>query len=165
MWPFSKEPTKQELAGLKEVKVNGGEDTIRKLNPLMDFDSSAMPQIFTTYQTRRKKTEEPTPMDAAKVMRDMMNVVAVGVVKPELAPVGKGELRGKEDGITVEDLFRDGSTGPALYWEIVVHSLNRFKGVRGAIFLAQTKRMLFTAWRQSLDSDQVTSPSEPVSSV
>lgn len=165
MWPFSKAPIKTELIGLKEVRVNGGKYTIKRINPLLDFDSSSMPQIFTTYQSRRKKTEEPAPADAAKVLADMINVVRVGIVKPELVPVGNGELRGKEDGITVEDLFRDATLGANLYWEIVVHSLNHFKGVRGAYFLARTRRMLSISWLQNSVKDPAISPLSPANSV
>ena len=161
MWPFSrKDPVKNILAGVKAVKVNGAKYVIRKVNPLLDFDSASMPQIFTSYQSRRKKTEVPEATEASKAMRDMFAVVQAGLVKPELVPIGKGEFRGKEDGITVEDIFRDSSTGMQLYWEIIAHSLNRYKGLRGTIFLAQIKSTLYTSWLQSMDGFLAKSPSQ-----
>lgn len=152
MWPFSSKPDKASLAGLRTVRVNGGTYVIRKVNPLMDFSMENMPQIFSSFQSRRKRPDAPDVSDSAKALRDMYAMVQAGVVEPELVPVGKGDQRGKEEGITVEDLFRDSSTGPQLYWEILAHSLNRYKGLRGAYFLARTRFTLSTAWRRSMDS-------------
>lgn len=163
---FSRAPSKAELAGERTVNVNGGKYVIRKLNPMIDFGASNMPQIFTAYQSRRPKdAAQETPETKARAVRDMYAVIEAGLIKPSLVPVGKGELRGKEDGITVEDLFRDPSTGARLYWEIVSHSLNRFRGLKGVFFSIRQSYALFIASRRSTASAQVQSPSVPVSSV
>lgn len=161
MWPFKESPSKEELLGIKTVRVNSAKYKIRRLNPLLDFGASNIPQIFASFHSRRK-TEDVA--DNKKVIRDMMTVVEVGLVSPELVPVGKDEKRGKEEGITVEDLFRDSSTGPQLYIEIVTHSLNRFKGIRGIFFSTLQRYRLFTAWQQSMVSAPATSSLVPANS-
>lgn len=162
MWPFGREPSKDALLGLKKVRVNGGVYVIRRLNPVLDFTAANMPQVFATSVPRRKP--DPNP-DAGKVLKDMMAVVEAGVVKPELVPVGKGELEGREDGITVRDLFRDQTTGSQLYWEVLAHSMNRFRGLRGVFFSILLSYRFFTASRKNTVSAPATSPSDPVSSV
>ena len=64
-----------------------------------------------------------------------------GLVEPELVPIGIGEFRGKEAGITVEDIFRDEQTGIKLYWEIIQHSLLRFRGIKELFFWLLIKRL------------------------
>jgi len=80
--------------------------------------------------------------------------VQAGLVKPELVPVGKGDQRGKEDGITVDDIFRDEDLAIKLYIEILAHSLNRFKGMRGLFFSIRIKHLLSTEWRKSMENYQ-----------
>lgn len=166
MWPFASVPDKAGLQGLKVVKVNHSRYTIKRLNPLLDFDESNMPQVFTAYQSRRRKLPEAEQGDAAKAtraMREMYDVVKAGVVEPKLVPVGAGEMRGMEDGITVEDLFRDGTTGPQLYWEVLSHSLNRYKGVMGTVFFLLARLRQYMPSRPSTADSPAKLPSVPES--
>jgi len=137
MW-FDHKAEKWRLAGYKRIKVNGQIFTIRKINPLLDFKSDSMPQIFTSFISRRKVEPHTDP---AKAQADMMNVIEAGLVEPELVPIGIGESRGKEAGITVEDIFRDEQTGIKLYWEIIQHSLLRFRGIKELFFWLLIKRL------------------------
>lgn len=129
---FSKRDMKQDLQGHKTVKIHGHRFVIRKLNPLIDFNFQNMPQIFSSFVSRRKT--EPEPADPSRMLEQMMAVVNAGIVEPELVPVGKGDKKGKEAGITVEDLFRDAEIGSKLYTEIMLHSMNRFRGLKGVFF-------------------------------
>lgn len=153
MWPFSRTNCKDVLQGKKFVRVNGLRFTIRKLNPLIDFESSKMPQIFTMFQSRRK-TPQDQEVNQERVLKDMMAIVEAGLIKPELVPVAK-----TNEGVTVEDLFRDMDTGVKLYWEILAHSLNRFRGIRGFFLLMKIRYTLYMQWRQNTESDQVKSSS------
>jgi hypothetical protein len=166
MWPFRTEPTKAELEGHQRVSVLGSAFVIRKVNPLLDFSPDKMPQIFAANMSRRKPVEEgPSLAASQRALREMQQVVEVGLVEPSLIPVGKGELRGKEGGITVEDVFRDLQVGVALYWAIIAHSLNQYKGVRGQIFLELTRRRLYTSWLRSMAAAPAESPTATASSV
>lgn len=129
--------TKAELQGHKKVKVCHSQFTIRRINPLLDFDLEHMPQIFTSFQSNRKT--DKSPYDPKVLLEQMMRVVEAGVVDPPLACVGKGAARGKEEGITVEDIFRDEECGYKLYSEIMLHSLNRFSGLKKVFFSVKTR--------------------------
>jgi len=129
--------TKEELQGIKEVKVCHSKFKIRRINPLLDFELDHMPQIFTGFQSQRKT--DKTPFNSKNVVEQMMRVVEAGVVEPALVPVGAGGKRGKEDGITVEDIFRDDECGYKLYTEIMLHSLNRFTGLKKVFFSVKIK--------------------------
>lgn len=160
MWPFTRTANKREMAGLKTVRVNGFKFQIRRLNPLLDFSSSNMPQIFSSYQGRRAQKEDPSLDKMQRAQRDMYAVIEAGLVSPELVPVGKGDQRGKEDGMTVEDLFRDGDTGTKLYLEIMAHSLNRTRGIAGNFTSMIARWKLFMSWRRSMANDPAPSSSE-----
>ena len=134
--------------------------TIRKVNPLIHFSYDKIPQIFSQYSTKRRPDIDLTnPAVIAKTFEDMKSVVAAGLVKPELVPVGKGELKGKEGGITIDDIFIDEETGVKLYLEIIAHSLNKFKGLKAVFFSIKIRRLLFTEWRKRLASYPTKSPS------
>ena len=75
MW-FDHKAEKWRLAGYKRIKVNGQIFTIRKINPLLDFKSDSMPQIFTSFISRRKVEPHTDP---AKAQADMMNVIEAGL--------------------------------------------------------------------------------------
>lgn len=139
-------PSKAALMGLKKVRIGAGTYTIRKLNPLLDFSADDMPQIFSSYRSRRKPAE-PTADDGRAAIADMYKVIEAAVVEPKLVPVGKGDRRGCEDGITAEDLFRYPNIGSKLYWEIINHSLNHFTGLKGIFFSLRTKYALWTLLR------------------
>lgn len=160
MWPFAKEPDKASLLGLKKISVNGSSFVIKKLNPLIDFQPEKMPQIFATFISRRqKKDQQNDEIAAKKYIEDMYAIVEAGLVSPVLTKVGKGELRGKEEGITVEDLFHSADLGQKLYFEILAHSLNRFRGLKGIFFTRHIRRQLYIAWQKTMANDPAILPS------
>ena len=150
MWPLTKKSVKQELQGIKTLRVNGLPFTIRRVNPLLDFNSENMPQIFSSFVSKRKgEAPPPTTAELSKIRQQVANVLEAGIVTPELVPVGKNEKRGKEDGITVEDIMRDEDTATRLYIEIITHTLNRFRGLKSVFFSIGTRLALSTAWQKS----------------
>ena len=163
MWrwlsPFSRRLAKGDLEDVKTIWVNSFKFKIRKINPLLDFPSDKMPQIFTDFTSRRQRKEEPGIDQARRQQRDMYTMIEAGLVDPKLVPIGLGEKRGKEDGLTVEDVFRDADVGAKLYFEILAHSLCRFRGMKGVFFSTLLKRRLYTAWQKSLANDLATSSS------
>jgi len=126
---------KEKLNGYKKVKICGFKFTIRKINPLLDFELENMPQIFTSYQSRRKIAEDKIILaEQKKILNQMMTVVEKGVVYPELVPREK-----KKEGLTVEDLFLNDEIGIGLFKEIMFHSLNKFRGLKRLFFSAKIK--------------------------
>jgi len=161
MWPFGNRASKEKLQGWKRVKVNGSRYVIRKLNPLLDFPADRMPQIFSSFISRRPfDPEKLTPEARARLQEDLQTVLEAGVIKPSLVSVGKGDKRGKEDGITADDLMRD-DTGVKLYIEIITHSLNMFKGLKGVFFSLKTRLSLFIRLRNHTES-LLYKPSSPM---
>lgn len=159
---FWRKDKKAELQGHKEVTLKGQTFIIRKINPLMDFPPERMPQIFSHWQSRRRAE---APMDESRAMKDMMAVVEAGVVGIKtgrdvlpLVEVGKGGARGREPGLTVEDIFRDQEVGVSLYLEIFQHTLNRFSGLRKVFFSLQSKLLWFTLLRKSTACLPIQSP-------
>ena len=135
---------KQKLLGLKRIVIHGMRFTIRRVNPLMDFPIDKVPQLFTEFQSQRKPdpTKPPT-VEQITAMRDsMLAYIEAGVVDPRLVPVGTGDTKDKEDGITAEDLCRHQDMGMRLYWEILSHSLNTFRGIKGVFFSIKQKLLL-----------------------
>lgn len=135
---------KKNLLGLKRIKINGMRFTIRRVNAMMDFPAEKVPQLFTEIQSARKPdpTKPPTA-EQVRAMRDvMLNYIEAGVIEPRLVPVGAGDKNGKEDGITAEDLCRHEDMGMKLYWEILSHSLNTFKGIKGVFFSIKQRLLL-----------------------
>lgn len=104
--------------GHKQIFLSGATYTIRRL--------SRMPALFSAEAAARLRP--------ASHVAEMIPVITAGLVSPVLVPAGKGEAKGREDGITVEDLFRDPSHGLALFREIMIHSLNPFSGLKGFFF-------------------------------
>jgi len=150
------QPTKAKLQGHKSVKIDGQKFIIRKINPVLDFMPEQMPQIFTAMSSRRDMSQTVNP----KVILDqMMRIVEAAVVCPALIPVGKGESKGREAGLTVEDIFRDEETGSRLFAEVMIHSLNRFKGLKSLFFSVKT-RLLF--WIASLGVIPAVRPISPL---
>jgi len=159
--------SKEKLLGYKTVKVFGGKYVIRKINPLLDFSYDIMPQIFNAHLTRRQPKQEvnPHPTELQKNLKDMKTIVRVGLVSPELVPVGKGDKYRKEIGITVDDLFMDVELGSQLYLEILAHSLNKFRHgfldkMRGLFFSMRIRRMLYINYRKNMVNDQSTTFSQ-----
>jgi len=156
MWPFSRTPAKGDLLGYKTVTIKGNRFVIKKLNPFTDFTEENMPQIFTTFIPRRNMDMEKMPEAVKKKYDDGIKaVLQAGVIEPALVPIGKGDARGKEDGVTADDLMRDPDIALRLYIEIVAHSLNRFKGVRGLFFSLRVKSILYTNWRKVMREHQL----------
>ena len=149
---------KEKLQRHKTVKVFGDRYVIRKINPLLDFSYDTMPQIFSSFISKRPVTETvPHPSQIQKAMKEMKLIVQVGLVNPKLVPVGKGEKYRQEDGITIDDLFVDTELGTRLYLEILAHSLNQFKGLKGLFFSLRTRHSLFTEWRKNMANDPLKS--------
>ena len=160
MWPFSRSITKNELAEVKTIHINSFKFKIRKINPILDFSQDKMPQIFTDFISRRQRKEENTFETSKRNQMDMYAMIEAGLVDPALVKVGLGDLRGKEEGLTIEDLFRDSELGIKLYFEILTHSLNRFKGLKGVFFSIRLKRNLLMSWRNVMESDPTKLPSQ-----
>lgn len=169
MW-FRRNPSLESLRGIKRVKIKGVKFTIRRVNPLMDFPSDKLPQLFTEITTRRSqdlKTFSPQQME---IFRDqMLAYVQAGVVEPALVASGRGDARGKEDGITAEDLFRDPDMGMRLYFEIVHNSLNVFTGFKGVFFSIKKRLFVFIFLRlntaANLWTSSILKAEEPPTSV
>lgn len=146
MWFFGKKPGKKDLQSLKKVKISGFKFTIKKLNPFLDFNRDEMPQIFTTFISKRKVDVPVQPNEAQirKYQEDMRMIIEAGVVYPKLVPVGKDEDKGKEKGITINDIFASIEFASKLYLEIIIHSLNQFKGLKGLFFSQKIRRLFYT---------------------
>jgi len=142
--------TKEALLGYKKVKINGWKFIIKKINPLADFTSENMPQIFTSFVSKRKLTE-PVLNEATlkKMEEDMKVVIEAGLVEPKLSPRNKSN-----EGITVDDLFRDYETATELYKEIFIHSLNRFRGLKGLFFCLRLRYIAFTQSQKNIQNSQ-----------
>lgn len=166
---FSKRlQTKHDAQNVKTIRIGAFKYKIRKVNPLLDFTSENMPQIYTAYLSKRPVVSTEANLTIQQLQRfqeEMKSVVVAGLVEPALVPTGKGELRGKEDGITVDDIFRDEETAISLYLEILSHSLNRFKGLRGLFFSIKIKHALLIEWQKSTASFRAKSFSKTASAV
>ena len=151
MWPMKAKPSKGWLQGIKALTINGHRFTIKKVNPLADFSSDRMPQIFASSYAQVKKlpaqSEKPFMEQARHLRQDMIAMVEAGLVEPELVPVGTGEQRGKEAGITINDIARDEQLLVKLYWEIWLHSLDKFRGLRSFFFRLRARYWLWTTLR------------------
>lgn len=141
---------KRRLLDCKRLKICGMRFTIKRINPLIDFPVDRIPQIFTDYMSRRKGEVPPTASDLAKMQQETYAVIEAAVIEPILVPIGQGEAHGRENGITVEDLFRDPEIGFKLYSEIINHSLLRFRGLKGLFFSIKAKYLAYIQWRKSL---------------
>ena len=141
MWPFDKCPTKEALQGHKTLRIGGFVFKIKKINPIVDFPANKIPQIFSSFISRRK-VEKKTLNEAEirKIQYDVYDVIKAGLIEPKLDPKG----------IAVEDLFRYEDIGTQLYIEIIAHSLNRFRGLRGFFLLAKIKHVLLTSLQNGM---------------
>lgn len=123
--------------------------TIRRVSPLIDFDPDRMPQIFSAGMSRRKvnddKEKKLHETEVRRILDDMAAVIEAGVVEPVLVPVGKGEKKGREDGITVDDIMRFDDVAHGLYTEIISLSLSKFRGWRGVVEVARNKALMIDA--------------------
>lgn len=146
MWPFSRKFTKAALECHKHLRINGWNFVIKKINPVIDFKDGYMPQIFTAFISKRTHKIEDIPKQSVdKIEEDIKKVIEAGLVVPKLAP------RNSKDEITVNDLFRDEDTCMKLYWEIFMHSLNKFKGLKGFFTSIKIRYNLFMLLRKNTD--------------
>ncbi len=129
---------KVKLQKQKKIKINGFKFTIKQINPLLDFEFDNIPQIFTSFT--QKQSVDYRRDDV--ILKQMMVIVEAGLISPDLVPVGKGEKKGKEDGITIEDIFRDMEIANKLFREIMFHSLNKFRGLK-SLFFSLKIRLLY----------------------
>ena len=148
---------KATLQGHKTIKIGGSRYVIRKVNPFLDLPSDKFPQIFTSFVSHRKQKSDPqfTPEQAKGINEGIKAIVFAGLVDPPLVPVGTGDKHGREDGITVEDMFRDPTVGIKLYCAIVEHSFNIFRGLKGVFFSIRTRRLLSTALQKNMENLQL----------
>lgn len=144
MWPFKRIPTKAALECHKKLRINGWDFVIKKINPLIDFKDGNMPQIFTSFVSKRN-AEKPVLHQATitKLEDQMKSVIEAGLVSPKLSP------RGTKNEITVDDLFRDQTTMGKLYLEIFMHSLNSFKGLKGFFMSLRIRYLLYILSRKN----------------
>ncbi len=143
MWPFRRAATVEEIRGHKRITVNGMKFVIRKVNPLLDFPGDKVPQIFTDFVSRRPEAPQTTE-SVKKAMEDTYAVLRAGVVDPVIEP------EEAKAGIKASDLFRDPTMGPTLFIEIVAHSLNMFRGVKGFFFSLRIKQSLWIPWLRDM---------------
>lgn len=148
---FGRQSLIAKLHGHKKIKVNGIEFTIRKLNPLLDFEADEMPALFTDFVSRRKgdpdKAAETPYETAKKSLKDIQLVLKAGIVEPKIVET---KSESNPEAIRLDDICANMDTAFNLYVEILTHSLNRFKGVRGLFFSARTRLSLYTAFRKNL---------------
>lgn len=139
MWPFKKQPTLEDLRGYKKITVGGMRFTIKRINPLLDFTSDNIPQIFTDFKSIRDKPSlENNPTLLKKLQEDMYAVIQAGVVEPSL----------EKGSIEVDDLFRDAEIGIGLYQAILEHAFNNFKGLKKLFFSIKTRYKSYITWRK-----------------
>ena len=142
MWPFDTVPTKEELQGHKTLRIGGFVFKIKKINPIVDFPANQIPQIFSSFISRRKTEKKKTITEAEtrKIQDDVYAVIKAGLIEPKLDPKG----------IAVEDLFRYEDIGTQLYIEIIAHSLNRFRGLKGFFSLAKIKHAILISLQKGM---------------
>lgn len=143
---FNKKSQLEKLRGYKTLKINGMRFKIRRINPFVDFPLDQMPTIFTDFVSRHESNTDQVMIQ--KVQKDMQIIISKAVLEPILVPIGKDDKRGKEDGITTEDFFRDPDLGYKLYNAIMQHSLNRFSGLKGLFFSIRARYLSYMKWRK-----------------
>jgi hypothetical protein len=77
-------------------------------------------------------------------------MISKGTVKPSIGLKDDG----KHD-FSADDLLRDGDTAVKLYAEIMAHSLQMFRGIKGLFFWAKTRRLLSIALQKSTEQDRL----------
>lgn len=111
--------TKTLPPGQKLVSVGEMTYTIRQVQTA-DFAPGRVPLYITNPAALRTQ-----PL--SRLQREQMQIVAAGVVEPRLVPNGMGRARGREAGVTVEELFRDPEHAHDLFVEIVAHSVTPYR--------------------------------------
>lgn len=146
MWPFKKRSEKEELLDLKKITVGGIKFEIKKINPFLDFPTDKMPQIFTELAEKYQKNKDASVSEQEMMSIDsnIKPILEAGIYRPIFEPLGQGEQRGKEKGLTIQDLFIDREIAYKLFGEIMEHSLNRFKGLARLFFSLRIRLLRFT---------------------
>lgn len=141
MWFFSKKPSKERLRQYKTVKISGMRFVIKKINPLIDFSSDKMPQLFTAFTSRRKPdpNRKLTEVELRKHQEDMKNIISAGLVPEKI-----------DKDIDIEDIMSDEYISLKLYTEILIHSLNRFRGLKGLFFSKKLRHIMFIEYQKNL---------------
>lgn len=136
---------KRKLLGLKKVKIYGHKFVIKKINPLLDFNSNSIPKIFSSINPKRLSMNDRklTDVEIKNAYENMETIIEAGLYYPKLTKQQSGENKWHEKGLTVKDLFIDDELGYKLYIEILSHSLNKFKGIVGSFFLNILRRWLY----------------------
>ena len=139
---FNKKITKKRLQQHKTVKIDGMKFVIKKINPLLDFPADRMPQIFTSFVSKRKVNPEQQLNEHSlrRSQEDVKLTIAAALIEPKLG-----------DEITVEDIMTDATLTLKLYTEILVHSMNMFKGWKGLFFSAKIRRSLYSGYQENIE--------------
>jgi len=158
MWPFRKTTEKEKMLCIKDLKIGGMKFKIKKINPFLDFPAGEIPQIFSDFMFKKNIGLEykPTEIEVRQIHKNIIPILEAGIYRPILTPIGVGENRGKEKGLTVNDLFIDREIAFNLFHEIINHSLNKFKGLVGLFFSAKIKLWLSTHWQINMANVQLT---------
>lgn len=147
-----KKLTKEALQDHKVLKIKGYRFVIKKINPILDFESKDIPQIFVQYKSNRPEPDKTSEAQLTRMQRDMEVVVTAGLIEPSLS-------KDSGTGLVVQDLFYDPELGSKLYFEIMLHSMNRFRGISKLFFSIKTRLKYSIECRKSLRNYQVKSPS------
>jgi len=139
---FFKKTTRENLRQYKTLRISGMKFVIRKINPLVDFSVDKMPQIFSSFISRRTAEQQINEATLRKNQDDMKNIIGAGLVEPDIE-AGK---------ISLDDIMADSALALELYTEIIVHSLNTFKGLKGVFFSAKTKRLFYSGYAKNLEN-------------
>lgn len=131
----------KKLRQYKTVRINGIKFVIKKINPLLDFAPEKMPQIFTDFQSQRPvdPDQKSKPDSLRKNLESMGEMIEAGLVKPEI---------GKD--VELQDILTDTIVAFKLYTEILIHSLNMFRGLKGVFFCTRLRHHIYTTWRRNL---------------
>ena len=143
---FWMKPSKKKLRQYKTIRLAGMKFIIKKINPIVDFPQGKMPQIFTSFISRRKVEGEQPVSEAIlrKNQEDMKNVIQAGLIEPKLS----------DEGIHIDDILADSVLALKLYTEIITHSLNRFRGLKGVFFSRKIRRTFYSEWQKNMEKLQ-----------
>lgn len=151
MFGFFKKPTKEKIRQYKTIRYSGMKFVIRKLNPFFDFSINQMPQIFSSFISRRKVDPESIANESTmrKAQEDMRVLICAGLVFPKV-----NLTTNKNKDLSIEDIMSDTNLALRLYTEILIHSLNMFKGLKGLFFSVKTRRLFYIEYRKSMEKHQ-----------
>lgn len=123
-------PARALPSGQKLVKVGGTPYVIRRIN-WMDFVTGRAPAIIQSALVGRNPEPAVRRMSYAEGIAEVAATLRAGIVDPPVVPAN-----GIKQGVacvTVEEMLHYPWHAMPLYKEIVIHSLNRYSGLRGFI--------------------------------